>query len=154
MPVFRARALALKPSWLAPYLVLWLLAGWSLNAQENPDRLVQPGVPSGKITKGQWTQSATYPGTSRAYSLYIPAQYNPSEPASLMVFMDGSGYAQADGAFRAPIVLDNLIHQKQMPVTVAVFVNPGTIAASNPGGSDRSNRSFEYDSLGDRKSVV
>ena len=152
MPVFRAQALGLKPSWLALCLVLWLLAGWSLNAQENPDRVVHPGVPSGKITKGQWTESATYPGTSRAYSLYVPAQYNPSEPASLMVFMDGSGYAQADGAFRAPIVLDNLIHQKQMPVTVAVFVNPGSIAASNPGSSDRSNRSFEYDSLGDRYS--
>jgi enterochelin esterase family protein len=69
-----------------------------------------------------------------------------------MVFMDGSGYAQSDGAFRAPTVLDNLIHQKQMPVTVAVFVNPGTIAANKPNTSDRSNRSFEYDSLGDRYS--
>jgi enterochelin esterase family protein len=69
-----------------------------------------------------------------------------------MVFMDGSGYAQPDGAFRAPTVLDNLIHQKQMPVTVAVFVNPGTIAANKPNTSDRSNRSFEYDSLGDRYS--
>jgi enterochelin esterase family protein len=34
-------------------------------------------------------------------------------------------------------------------VTIAVGVNPGTIAATAPGAKDRSNRSFEYDSLGD-----
>ncbi len=37
-----------------------------------------------------------------------------------------------------------------MPVTIAVFVNPGTIPASRPDAKDRSTRSFEYDSLGDR----
>ncbi len=67
-----------------------------------------------------------------------------------MVFMDGSGYSKADGAFRVPTVFDNLIHQKAMPVTIAVFVNPGTIPASRPDAKDRSTRSFEYDSLGDR----
>ena len=53
-------------------------------------------------------------------------------------------------AFRVPIVFDNLIHQKAMPVTIAVFVNPGTVPATKPGAKDRSNRSFEYDSMGDR----
>ena len=42
-----------------------------------------------------------------------------------MVFMDGAGYARENGGFRVPIVFDNLIHQKAMPVTIAVFVNPG-----------------------------
>lgn len=121
-----------------------------VHSQENPDRVVQAGVPTGKITKGEWNESSIYPGTKRSYSVYVPAQYDPSQPAKLMVFMDGTGYSQPDGAFRAPIVFDNLIHQKQMPVTVAVFVNPGTIVAGKPGAADRSNRSFEYDSLGDR----
>ena len=67
-----------------------------------------------------------------------------------MVFQDGPGYSKADGAFRVPIVLDNLIHQGAMPVTIAVFVTPGTIPARKSGASDRSNRSFEYDSMGDR----
>jgi enterochelin esterase family protein len=124
--------------------------GNRLLAQESPDRIAQPNVPTGKITKGEWNDSQIFPGTKRAYSIYVPSQYNPEQPASLMVFMDGSGYSQNDGAFRAPIVLDNLIHQKQMPVTVAVFVNPGNIPANKPGSVDRSNRSFEYDSLGDR----
>ena len=119
-------------------------------ADDHPDRVVQPGVPQGKITSGQFTESQIFPGTRRDYSVYVPAQYKPDEPANLMVFMDGSGYAKADGAFRVPIVFDNLIHQKAMPVTIAVFVNPGTITATKPGASDRSNRSFEYDSMGDR----
>jgi enterochelin esterase-like enzyme len=116
----------------------------------HPDRNVQPGVPEGKITNGVFAESQIFPGTRRDYSVYVPAQYTPGQPAALMVFMDGNGYAKKDGAFRVPVVFDNLIHQKAMPVTVAVFVSPGTIPANRPGAKDRSNRSFEYDSLGDR----
>ena len=115
-----------------------------------PDRNVQPGVPQGKVTAGVFEESKIYPGTRRDYSVYVPAQYTPEKPAALMVFMDGSGYAKADGAFRVPVVFDNLIHKKEMPVTIAVFVNPGTVKAVKPGAKDRSNRSFEYDSMGDR----
>ena len=115
---------------------------------DHPDRNVQVGVPQGKITTGVFETSKIYPGTRRDYSVYVPAQYTGSEPAALMVFMDGANYAKPDGAFRVPIVLDNLIHQRAIPVTIAVFVNPGTIPASKPGANDRSNRSFEYDSMG------
>ncbi len=134
-------------------LVLTLLAADSVViAQDHPDRVVQAGVPQGKVTSGVFTDSQIFPGTKREYSVYVPAQYKESEPASLMVFMDGTGYVKADGAFRTPIVFDNLIHQKAMPVTIAVFVNPGNIPATAPGAADRSNRSFEYDSMGDRYS--
>ncbi len=117
---------------------------------KHPDRNVQPGVPQGKVTPGVFAESKIYPGTRRDYSVYVPAQYDANKPACLMVFMDGGGYAKVDGAFRVPVVFDNLIHQGAMPVTVAVFVSPGTIPATKPGAKDRSNRSFEYDSLGDR----
>lgn len=116
----------------------------------HPDRNIQPGVPQGKVVGGVFAESQIFPGTKRDYSVYVPAQYNPEKPAALMVFMDGNGYAKKDGAFRVPVVFDNLIHQKAMPVTVAVFVSPGTIPANRPGAKDRSNRSFEYDSMGDR----
>ncbi len=119
-------------------------------AQEHPDRVVQPSVPQGKMTSGQFNESNVFPGTKRDYSVYVPAQYKVDEPAALMVFMDGGGYSNTKGGFRVPIVFDNLIHQKRMPVTIAVFVNPGTVAATAPGAKDRSNRSFEYDSMGDR----
>jgi len=116
---------------------------------DHPDRNVQDGVPQGKLTTGVFDNSQIYPGTRRDYSVYVPAQYTGNEPAALMVFMDGANYAKPDGAFRVPIVLDNLIHQQAIPITIAVFVNPGTIPATKPGAKDRSNRSFEYDSMGD-----
>ena len=119
-------------------------------SQEHPDRVVQEGVPQGKFTSGQFNDSKVFPGTKRDFSVYVPAQYNADEPAALMVFMDGGGYSNVKGGFRVPVVFDNLIHQKKMPVTIAVFVNPGTVAATEKGAKDRSNRSFEYDSMGDR----
>ena len=79
--------------------------------EDHPDRQVQPGVPQGKITSGVFSDSRIFPGTRRDYSVYVPAQYQEDQPANLMVFMDGSGYAKPDGAFRVPVVFDNLIHQ-------------------------------------------
>jgi enterochelin esterase-like enzyme/sugar lactone lactonase YvrE len=119
-----------------------------VEAQEHPDRVVQPGVPQGQVSSGKFNDSKVFPGTNRDYSVYVPAQYKAEEPAALMVFMDGGGYSNTQGGFRVPIVFDNLIHQKKMPVTIAVFVNPGTVAATAKGAKDRSNRSFEYDSMG------
>ncbi len=71
-------------------------------AQDNPDRVPQPGVPEGKITSGTFKDSKIYPGTVRDYSVYVPAQYNADEPAKLMVFMDGSGYSRRTGRFESP----------------------------------------------------
>lgn len=119
-------------------------------AEDNSPRVVQPNVPKGKITSGVFESSQVFSGTRRDFSVYVPSQYSPKRPAKLMVFMDGRGYLKSDGAFRVPTVFDNLIHQKAMPVTIAVFVNPGTIPATVKGATNRSNRSFEYDSLGDR----
>jgi len=48
-----------------------------------------------------------------------------------------------------PVVFDNLIAKGDMPVTIGVFVDPGNIPAETRGEKARSNRSFEYDSLGD-----
>lgn len=112
--------------------------------------VIRADVPQGKVTEGTFTDSQIFPGTRRDYSVYVPAQYDQDSPASLMVFMDGRGYSRANGAFRVPAVFDELIHQQAMPVTVAVFVNPGIIPATQPRAKDRSNRSFEYDSMGDR----
>ena len=131
-------------------LILALLLMAAPAIADSPDRQQQPGVPAGKVTTGVFSDSKVYPGTKRDWAVYVPAQYQADKPASLMVFMDGIGFIKPDGPFRVPIVFDNLIHQKAMPVTIAVFVNPGTIPATKPGAKDRSNRSFEYDSLGDR----
>lgn len=107
-------------------------------------------VPAGTVTSGVFEASKVFPGTRRNYSVYVPAQYDDSTPANLMVFMDGRGYVNNKGAFRVPAVFDQLISAGELPVTIAVFVNPGTIKATAAHAKDRSNRSFEYDSLGGR----
>jgi len=113
-------------------------------------RTPQAGVPTGALREGRFTASKLFPGTERDYAVYVPAQYRDDKPARLMVFQDGKNYARANGPFRVPVVLDNLIHRGELPVTVAVFVNPGSIPPARPGAKPRSNRSLEYDSLGDR----
>ena len=53
-----------------------------------------------------------------------------------------------------PIVFDNLIARGDMPPTIALFINPGR-EVSKPAPQSpwkNSNRSLEYDSLGDRYS--
>ncbi len=40
-----------------------------------------PGVPKGEIIKLSFDSSKIFPGTSRDYWIYIPAQYKPEHPA-------------------------------------------------------------------------
>lgn len=103
----------------------------------------------GKLHHGLWRGEA-YPGTVRDYWVYVPAAYRPDQPASLMVFNDGKSYHSEQGAFRVPQVIDGLINEGAMPVTLAVFINPGEVPSTVPGAASRKNRSFEYDALGDR----
>jgi enterochelin esterase-like enzyme len=117
--------------------------------QLGPDSMEQPDVPRGKVTKHSWT-SKVFPGTVRDYWIYVPAQYDPKKPACVMVFQDGGGYVNPKGQSRVPTVFDNLIHKKEMPVTIGLFINPGVVPAAQPGQQPRRNRSFEYDTLSDQ----
>ncbi|MDO8541481.1 MAG: SMP-30/gluconolactonase/LRE family protein [Opitutaceae bacterium] len=115
------------------------------------DHEPQPGVPHGTVTQMPAWQSKSFAGTTRDWWIYVPAQYQPDGNAALMVFQDGQKYIDLKGAWRVPTVFDNLIARGEMPVTIAVFVNPGHDPSKgkpkNP--TSGSNRSLEYDSLGD-----
>ena len=111
-----------------------------------PDSNPSPNVPTGKIEKRTW-KSNVFPETVRDWWIYTPAQYDPAKPASIMVFQDGGSYMNEKGQFRATVVFDNLIHKKQMPVTIGIFLNPGSVPSADSNGKARSNRSFEYDTL-------
>lgn len=103
----------------------------------------QVGVPKGEILKFTFESSKIFPGTRREVSVYVPAQYRPDKPACVYVNQDGIQW-------KAPTVFDNLIQQKEMPITIGVFITPGQVKASNEETAlDRYNRSFEYDGLGD-----
>lgn len=115
-----------------------------------PDSQRQEGVPKGKVEQRTWA-SKIFEGTTRDWFLYVPAQYDGATPAAVMVFQDGHAYVNETGEFRAPIVFDNLIHQKKMPVTIGIFLNPGH-KGDKPRQSawNADNRSVEYDTLSDQ----
>jgi len=119
-----------------------------------PDSLEQEGVPKGQL-RGPFTlPSAVYPGTQHTYWIYVPAQYSPSTAASLMIFNDGQAFIAPAGNLRAHNVLDNLIYRREIPVMIAVFINPGRRpdqpepTPQNWGDRD-TNRPTEYNSLDD-----
>ncbi len=115
-----------------------------------PDSQPQPGVPTGREEKFPLPTSRVFPGADHECWVYVPAQYNPARPACVMIFQDGGGYVTRDGAWRVPVVFDNLIARKEMPVTIGIFINPGVVPEARDGALARYNRSFEYDGLGDR----
>ncbi|HXR78567.1 MAG TPA: SMP-30/gluconolactonase/LRE family protein [Bryobacteraceae bacterium] len=137
---------------ILPLICLTLFAVASSGAEEyalGPDSQRQAGVPEGTVTKYSWT-SKVFPGTVRDYWVYVPAEYDQSTPACLMVFQDGSGFVNEKGSWRVPVVFDNLIHKHEMPVTIGVFIDPGVLPVKEPGQRERYNRSLEYDGLGSR----
>src|SRR5580658_4545985 len=112
-------------------------AGEAKNAGPQSD-----GPPRGEVQKYSFDRSKIFPGTVRDYWIYVPKQYDPAKPACLYVGQDGVG-------FNAPAVFDELIHKKEMPITIGVFVMHGKVKGPDAGALDRFNRSFEYDGLGD-----
>jgi enterochelin esterase-like enzyme len=124
-----------------------------------------PGVPSGALSDKIVHTSKVYEGMKSNYWIYVPSQYDPKTPAALMVFQDGSGYGNRDGDHGILNVIDNLIAQKNIPVMICVFINPGSITDA-PGTAtyslvkshsehfhrtlDDSMRSTLYDTVSDR----
>jgi gluconolactonase len=98
------------------------------------------------ITKGEimhftFKKSKIYPGTTRSYWVYVPKEYRAGKPACLYVCMDGI-------AFNAPEVFDRLIAKKEMPVTIGVFIESGTMLLND--SVVRYNRTNEFDNMNGR----
>jgi hypothetical protein len=100
-------------------------------------------APKGMVT-GPFlhTQTGTYTGWDMwkfTYYVYVPSQYKAGHAAALMIFNDGYLYAGinslTDSRFNAPQVFDNLIAEGSMPVTIAVFIFPGTNDGHQVGGA-------------------
>ncbi len=136
---------------LLPFL-LTAATAFAQDFQASPDQEEKADVPHGTVTKMEPWHSKIFADTVRDWSVYVPAQYNSATPAPVMIFQDGHDYVGAKGHWRVPIVFDNLIARGDLPPIVAIFINPG----HDPSKGDpknawsASNRSFEYDSLGER----
>ena len=127
--------------------------------QLGPDSLSHDGVPKGEMRGPFVLPSQAYPGTQHTYWVYVPKQYDRAVAASLMIFQDGQAFKDMDGNIRAPNVLDNLIYRREIPVMLAVFINPGRTPEQpepNPKnwGDRDTNRPTEYNSLDDKYARV
>ena len=99
-------------------------------------------APQGELIKFTYADSKIFPGTTRDVIVYVPKQYDGSKPACVHVNQDGV-------QFKGPEVFDDLIEKKEIPVLIGVFVRPGEVKPVAERAMSRTNRSFEYDSLGD-----
>ena len=116
------------------------------------DSLPQPGVPRGQLHGPLEWKSRIIRGTVRQYWVYVPAQYTGEQPAALLVFQDGQRALNPNGPLRVNQVLDNLIHRKEIPVTIGLFLTPGNLSDRYPdnlGMGNPDNRAQEYDVLSD-----
>ena len=124
-----------------------------------PDSMPQEGVPKGEVQGPFVIPSKAFPGTQHTYWVYVPAQYDPAVPASLMIYNDGLGYLHPEGKIRATHVMDNLIFRREIPVMIGVFINPGRRpdqpeATAEDWGDRTTNRPEEYNSIDDRYARV
>lgn len=130
-------------------LVCCVLSFGAFSGEDYPlteDSKPQEGVPKGRMEKQEPIASKFITGVHE-WSLYIPAQYKPEEPACVMVFQDGGGN-------KFQTVFDNLIHKKEMPVTIGIAISSAKLqtkpAVAGGKSLPRQMRSFEYDSISDR----
>jgi enterochelin esterase-like enzyme len=106
---------------------------------------VKEDVPKGTLHEFTMTseESKIYPGLRGPYkrkvAVYVPRQYKEGAAAPFIVVQDGLSYTRT-----LPGVLDNMIHERRLPVMVAVFINSG-------GGDGKgSERGLEYDTLSEK----
>jgi len=109
----------------------------------------QKEIPKGTVTKHEW--KSDFYQNHREYYIYVPAQYDAKKPAALMIFQDGHAYVKEDGYYKTPTILDSLINVKEIPVIIALFLNPGHYDTNFPDQPYKNrNRSFEYDVMDNR----
>lgn len=122
----------------------------------HPDAIAHQGVPQGEIQGPFVLKSNIFPGTQHTYWVYVPKQYDPKTPAALMIYQDGQAFKDEGGDMRAQHVMDNLIYRREIPVMLAVFINPGrTPEQREPSpeigwGDGFTNRGIEYNTPDDR----
>jgi enterochelin esterase-like enzyme len=125
---------------LFSFTLVLVAVGWAAttSARDTPPA---SAVPKGEVLHFTFGPSKVFPGTMRDYWVYVPKQYDPAKPACVYINQDGIQY-------NAPAVFDELIHKKEMPVVIGVFVRFGIVKAPSSQALDRFNRSYEYDGLG------
>ncbi len=107
-----------------------------------PPAVAAENVREGTITTLRFAESRVFPGTVREVTVFVPAQYDAARPACVYVKTDGYNPREKQ-------LLETMIASGEMPVTIGVFVRPGTLPAPMAGTADRRNRDHEYDAVND-----
>jgi enterochelin esterase family protein len=127
--------------------------------QLGPDSQPHAGVPRGRIVGPNTLPSAVFPGTQHTYYVYVPAQYDPSQPVPVIILNDGQAMMAEPGDVQAQNVFDNLIYRREIPVMIGVFINPGRRPdqpepVPTDWGDKTTNRADEYNPPTDRYARV
>ena len=113
-----------------------------------PELTVKEGVPRGVLREFLMNSedSHIYPGIAKAQTgsvpykrkvcVYVPSQYVAGTSVPFIVVQDGLGYTNT-----LPKILDNMIHDRRLPVMLAIMINSGG------GDSIGSERGLEYDTV-------
>jgi enterochelin esterase family protein len=115
-----------------------------------PESTGQGGGRGGVSLTALSEQSPTPMHYEHGYWVYVPAQYDPSTPAALIVFNDGQPMMDPNGDIRAINVIDNLTWRREMPVAITVFLDPGRPAGTpepdlhSDWGDNTTLRPWEY----------
>ena len=117
-----------------------------------PEAYPRAGTPVGRVKSfPAWSGTAVYPDTRRDLWIYTPPGFDAAtDDPALIVFNDGGGYLDRNGAIRAAAVLDSLAGGGEIAPTVGVFVNPGVLPSAADAESAQVQRSVEYDTVDDR----
>jgi enterochelin esterase-like enzyme/sugar lactone lactonase YvrE len=107
-----------------------------------PPEIRPEDILPGTTKQFTFSSSTIFPGTLRDVTVFIPAQYDGAKPACVYVKTDGFNPKEKT-------LLETMIATKEIPVTVGVFVKPGSLPAPMKGTLDRRNRCFEYDGVSD-----
>ncbi len=95
----------------------------------------------GRFSEGVYIGKKLKPDTEFPYKLYIPAEYDKSQPAGLIIMQDELYMSQVQA-------MDKLIDEGAMPVCIAIGITAGTLRATRPDGANRMMRAEEYDQIG------
>jgi enterochelin esterase family protein len=151
---FHVGTLAPGDAYKFHYVAGSAVMGGALNvAAYTPDSYAQRGVPTGELSeKMVHVSKKIYRGMETNYWVYLPAQYDPSTPAALMIWQDGQLLAGRNdeeycilcpGLVRILEVTDNLTYREEIPVMIHLFVQAGSLNGENM-------RSVQYDSVTDK----
>jgi len=126
---------------------VWIVDGKPFGGKSDipaygPESYPKPGVPEGKLAGPIVMESKVYPDMKANVWYYVPAQWDGTTPLPVQIWSDGQGYVRRMSKSRALEVLDNLTAEKQIPLMVNIFIQPGQVG-------NRAMRSPEYDTVSD-----